>query len=47
VDRVLAAPGVATVLAQELAGARIEQADVADVPLHGDFLPDRASRAAR
>ena len=46
VDRVAPADGVAAVLAQELAGARIQQADVAGVPLHSDLLAEPAGRRA-
>ena len=38
--------GVTSMLAQQLPGARIEQADVAGVPLHGDFLAEPAGRRA-
>jgi hypothetical protein len=37
---------VAAVFPQELAGARIEQADVTGVPLHGDVLAEPAGRRA-
>jgi len=44
-EDVAPARGLAAVLAQELTGARIEQADVAGVSLHGDFLAEPAGDA--
>jgi len=41
-DRVAPARGLAAVLAQELARARIQQADVAGVPLDRDLVPEPA-----
>src|SRR6266850_7323872 len=41
-DDMTPARGLAAVFPQELAGARIEQADVTGVPLHGDFSTEPA-----